>query len=227
MQHVTREEFLELLDLTGGTLDQLQYAGHVALAFGTPMPATPGRYLDCDLVAMATALGLTPSLGRENATAIVSTCWPQWMNAIGRAEADPQHDYYMAVAGVGWDVHNRGPKLFLVTNGTLDEIAQDFRKRPDLIGLYAVNISDIIRRLRARAEATGIDLGKPFFYPAGDPRFDDILTTRIKRELEARTARLKKDRKKAAAARTRSRRQDIEPAERVKNDRYEFGMEAA
>ena len=71
MQSLTRDQFLELLGLTGGAFDQLQHAGHVALAFGTPLPATPGRYLDLDLVAMATNLGLTPSLGRENSTAIV------------------------------------------------------------------------------------------------------------------------------------------------------------
>ena len=29
------------------------------------MPATPGRYLDLDLVAMAINLGLTPSLGQR------------------------------------------------------------------------------------------------------------------------------------------------------------------
>ena len=222
MQHIARDELLELLGMTSGVFDQLQYAGHVALAFGTPMPATPGRYLDCDLVGMATALGLTPSIGRENATAIVSTCWPQWMNAIGRAEADPQQDYFMAVGGIDWDSENKGPKSFLVTNGTLGEIAGDFQNRG--VGNYwGVNISDIIRRLRARAEATGIDLSKPFFYPPGDPRFDEILITRIKREVNSRMARLKKDRKKSAAMRAWMRRQDIDAAERVRGQKYQFG----
>jgi len=72
MLALTRDEFLEILGLTGGAFDQLQHAGHVALAFGTPMPATPGRYVDLDLIAMWINLGLTPSLGRENSTAIVS-----------------------------------------------------------------------------------------------------------------------------------------------------------
>jgi hypothetical protein len=69
--------------LAPSSFDQLQHAGHVALAFGTPMPATPGRYLDLDLVAMAINLGLTPSLGRENSTAIVSGHFPQWACAVG------------------------------------------------------------------------------------------------------------------------------------------------
>ena len=46
MQSLTRDEFLEVLGLTSGAFDQLQHAGHVALAFGTPLPATPGRILD-------------------------------------------------------------------------------------------------------------------------------------------------------------------------------------
>ena len=221
MQHVTREEFLELLGITSGTFDQLQYAGHVALAFGTPMPATPGRYLDVDAVGLAVSLALTPSLGRENATAIVSRCWPQWMSAVGRAETDPSRDYYVAIGGIGWDSENKGAKSFLVTNGTLGENADDFQNRG--VGNYwGVNISDIIRRLRTRAEATGIDLSKPFFYPPGDPRFDEILTTRIRRELESRMARLKKDKKKSAAVKVRSRRQDIATA---KNERYDFGLQ--
>ena len=75
MQHLSRNEFLQALGMTGGAFDQLQHAGHVALAFGTPMPATPGRYLDVDLVAMAINLGITPSLGREISTAIVAGCF--------------------------------------------------------------------------------------------------------------------------------------------------------
>jgi hypothetical protein len=62
---LTRDEFLELLGLTSGTFDQAQHSGHVALAFGTTLPARPGRYLDFDLVAMAINLGLTPSIGRK------------------------------------------------------------------------------------------------------------------------------------------------------------------
>src|SRR6516225_4887038 len=102
MQSLTREEFLELVALTGGAFDQLQHAGHVALAFGVPLPATPGRYLDLDLVAMATNLGLAQSLGRRISTAIVAAFFHQWASAVGHAEADPTQDFFMGVGGVGW-----------------------------------------------------------------------------------------------------------------------------
>ncbi len=223
MQSLTREEFLEILGLTGGTFDQLQHAGHVALAFGTPLPSTPGRYLDLDLVAMAINLGLTQSLGREISTAIVAGFFYQWASAVGHAEADPKQDYFMAVGGVDWDATKKSPKLLLVTNGTVDQIAQDFRNMTGLVGFFTVNISDIIRRLRTRAHEAGIDLSRTFFFPPYDPRFNEILT-RVKRERDARIARLKRDKKKFAAAKARDRRQDIVAVPRVKDMNYQLAM---
>jgi hypothetical protein len=224
MQYLSRDEFLEVLGLTGGAFDQLQHAGHVALAFGTPMPATPGRYLDLDLPAMAINLGLTPSLGRENSTAIVSGYFHQWASAVGHAEADPRQDFFIAVGGVGWDAAKKSPKLLLVTNGTVDQIAQDFRDTTDLVGFFTVNISDIIRRLRARAHAAGIDLSRPFFFAPEDPRFDQILT-QVRRERDARIARLRRDKKKFAATKARNRRQDIAALPRVRDANYARAMQ--
>jgi hypothetical protein len=148
MQTLTRNEFLELLNLSSGTFDQLRHAGHVALAFGVPLPAMPGRYLDLDLVAMAVNLGLAQSLGREIATTIVAGFFHQWASAVGHAEADPARDYFMAVAGIGWDEANKGPKYLVLTNGRMDEIHKDFQGTKDLVGYFTVNISDIIARLR-------------------------------------------------------------------------------
>jgi hypothetical protein len=61
MRSLTRDQFLKILGLTSGAFDAQQRAGHVALAFRTPIPATPGRYFDLDLVAMVIAAGLTPT----------------------------------------------------------------------------------------------------------------------------------------------------------------------
>ena len=224
MQSLTRDQFLEVLELTGGAFDQLQHAGHVALAFGTPLPATPGRYLDLDLVAMAINLGLTQSLGREISTAIVGGYFHQWASAVGHAEADPNQNFFMTIGLVGWDAAKKSAKLLLVTHGTLDEIAGDFRDTKDLVGLCTVNISDIIRRLRARAHAAGIDLRRPFFFPPDDHRFDEILT-QVRRERDAQIARLRRHKKKFAATKGRARRQDIIALPRVKNVNYPLAMQ--
>jgi hypothetical protein len=224
MQSLTREQFLELLGLTGGAFDQLQHAGHVSLAFATPLPAAPGRYLDLDLVAMAINLGLTPTLGRGNATSIVAACFAQWVSAVGHAEADAIQDFFLAVGGAGWDATKKSPKLLLVTHGTLDQIAADFREAKDLVGFFTVNVSDIIRRLRGHARQTGIDLDRPFFFAPTDPRFDQILK-QVERERDARIARLRRDKKKLAAAEKRIRRNDIVSVPRVRNAAYPIALQ--
>jgi hypothetical protein len=219
MQSLTRDEFLEVLELTGGAFDQLQHAGHVALAFGTPMPATPGRYLDLDLVATAINFGLSRSVRWDISTAIVAGYFHQWASAVGHAEADPNQDFFLAVGGVGWDEAKKGAKLLVVTNGTLDEINNDFRGIKDLVGFFNINISDIIRRLRAKAQAFGIDLTRPFFFPPDDPRFHQILN-QVKRERDARIARLRRDKKKFAVAKQQRRRENIAELPRVKDLNY-------
>jgi hypothetical protein len=219
MQTLTRDEFLQLLGLSGGAFDQLQHGDHVALAFGTPLPAKPGRYLDLDLVAMAINLGLTPSLGREASTAIVAGFFHQWASAVGHAEASPAYDFFLAVGGIGKNAAKKGPALLLVTHGTLNEIAEDFRDTKDVIGFFTVNISDIIRRLRAKARTIGIDLSRPFFFPPNDARFDEILL-QVKRERDARISRFRRNKKKFAATTRRIRRQDITAAPRVRSVSY-------
>jgi hypothetical protein len=87
MRSLTRDQFLKIFGLTSGAFDAQQRAGHVALAFGSPFPATPGRYLDLDLVAMAIAAGVSHTLGRQAATAIVLGFFNQWVSAVGHASA--------------------------------------------------------------------------------------------------------------------------------------------
>jgi hypothetical protein len=224
MQHLSRNEFLEVLGISGPTFDQLQHTGHAALAFGTPMPSTPGRYLDLDLVAMAMHLCLAPTIGRENSTAIVLGFFHKWAFVVGHAEADLTQDFFVAVAGCGWDNAKKKPKTLWVTNGTMDQITEDFRGKTDLVAYFNINISGIIRRLRAKAAAAGVDLTRPFFFPPDDPRFKEILT-RVKREHDARIARLRGDKKKYAAAKARSRRQDIVAAPRVKDIHYQLAVQ--
>ena len=61
----------------------------------------PGRYFDLDLVGMAIATGLAPTLGRQTATAIVLGFFNQWVAAVGHAEADAAQNYFFAMGAVG------------------------------------------------------------------------------------------------------------------------------
>jgi hypothetical protein len=131
----------------------------------------------------------------------------------------------MAVGAVGWDDAKKRPKLLVVTNGTVAQIAEDFGITQDLVGYFSINVSDIIRRLRVRAQAAGVDLGRPFFFSPNDPRFAEILT-QVKRERDARVARLRRDKRKFAAVKARGRRQDIMSVPRLKNVDYPLEMVA-
>jgi len=146
------------------------------------------------------------------------------LQASEAVKAEPSQDFFMAVGGVGWDASKKSPKLLLVTNGTLDDITQDFLVTQDVVGFFTVNISDIIRRLRARALTAGIDLSRPFFFPPDDPRFNEILT-RVRRERDARIARLRRNKKKFAAAKAWDRRKDIVAAPRVKDITYQLATQ--
>jgi hypothetical protein len=188
-------------------------AGHVALAFGTPIPATPGRYFDLDLVAMAIALALAPTLGRQTATTIVLGFFNQWLAAVGHADADSGQNYFFAMGAVGSDNHERRPREIWVTNGTMEQIMSDLR---DASSVIAVNITDIITRLRAKARTAGVDLSQPFFFPPEHERFSQIITE-FKQEREARIARLQRSKKKLRRHKALMSRQDIKAVARLRD----------
>ena len=213
MRSLTRDQFLRIVGLTSGAFDAQQRAGHVALAFGTPIPATPGRYFDLDLVAMAIALGLTPTLGRQAATTIVLGFFNQWVSAVGHADTDATQNYFFAMGLVGRNNNERRPREIWVTNGTIEQIMSDLR---DASSVIAVNLTDITARLRARAGAAGIDLSQPFFFPPEHERFSQIITE-FKQEREARIARLRRDKNKLRRHRTRVSPQDIKAVARLRD----------
>jgi hypothetical protein len=216
MRSMTRNQFLKIFGLSSGAFDAQQRAGHVALAFGTPIPATPGRYFDLDLVAVAIAAGLAPTLGRQAATTIVLGFFNQWVSAVGEADADTTQNYFFAMGLVGRDNDERRPREIWVTNGTIEQIMSDLR---DASSVIAVNITDIIARLRAKARVAGVDLSQPFFFPPKNERFSQIITE-FTQEREARIARLRRDKKKFRrhqALMDLMDRQDIKPVTRLEN----------
>lgn len=212
MRSLSRDQFLKIFGLASGAFDAQQRAGHVALAFGTPIPATPGRYFDLDLVAMAIAAGLAPTFGRQTATTIVLGFFNQWVAAVGHADANSAQNYFFAMGAVGWDESERRPREILVTHGTQDQIMSDLH---DASSVIAVNITDIIARLRAKARTAGIDLSQPFFFPPEHERFSQVITEFIQ-EREARVARLRQSKKKNRRHQQLMNRQDIRAAPRLK-----------
>jgi hypothetical protein len=213
MRSLTRDQFLKIFGITSGALDAQQRAGYVALAFGTPTPATPGRYLDLDLVAMAIAAATAPSVGRPAATAIVLGFFNQWVSAVGHADADRTQNFFFALGLFFQDSDKGRPREILVTNGTIEQISSDLHGASRVM---AINISDILARLRAKARETGIDLSQPFFFPPEHERFSQIITE-FKQEFDARIARLRRNKKKLRQQEALVRRQNINSVPRLRN----------
>jgi hypothetical protein len=187
MRSLTRDQLLKIFGLTSGAFDAQQRAGHVALAFGTPIPAMPGRYFDLDLVGMAIAAGLAPTFGRQTATAIVLGFFNQWVAAVGHADANTARNSFFALGGMGADERNRR-----LTSGAHEEVMSDLHGASVVM---AVNITDILARLRVKAAAAGIDLSQPFFFPPDHPRYFQIIAE-FEQERDECIARLRRSKPK-------------------------------
>jgi hypothetical protein len=212
MKSLTREQFLGILGLSAGNFDVLQSQSRVALAFGSPLPATPGRYLDLDLVAMALVLAMTGSIRREDACTIVLAFFDTWVRAVGRADADPAQDQFFAVGQVR-DKSGRHVVEMLIAAGTHSEIVDKLRGH-GVSAVMSLNVSDNMRRIRAKAQAIGVDLSGAFYFPPDDPRHEAIANL-VADERDQRLARLRADRKKFAKHKARLRRQDLRSVERT------------
>jgi hypothetical protein len=207
---LTREQLLTIFGLSSGAFDAQQRAGHVALAFGTPSPATPGRYCDLDLAALAIGEALAPTFGRQIATTIVLGFFNQWLGAVSEADADPARDWFFAIGGFGWGDEKKGFRELLVTHGTNEQILSDLG---GVRAVLAVNVTQILARLRDKARAAGIDLSQAFFFPPGHQRYDQAIAEFLQ-ERASRIARVRRTKKKSRHSQATSRL-NIKAVERI------------
>lgn len=222
MRFLSREQFLALLKLDEPNYDAMQRKGQAALAFGAPLPGAPGRYHDLDLVAMALVLGMAPTVPRETAATIVLGFFNQWVAAVARAEVDPGTDYFFALGLMGGDVAERRQDEIHITHGTRDAIMADL---PGARSIMAMNVTDILARLRANARDLDIDLSQPFFFSPDHPRFSQIIDE-FKQMRHEQIARFRRARKKFRAHQLRMRQQQITPAPRIAADADRAGAGA-
>jgi hypothetical protein len=82
---------------------------------------------------------------------------------VGHVDADPTRDYFFAIGCFGWDDRKKRFSEIQVTVGVTERIMSDLSGASSVI---AVNITDIVTRLRTKARAAGIDLSNhSFFFP--------------------------------------------------------------
>jgi hypothetical protein len=114
---------------------------------------------------------------------------------------------------VGRANDERRPREIWVTNGTIEQIMSDLR---DASSVMAINITDIIARLRAKARVAGIDLSQPFFFPPEHERYSQIITE-FEQERKARIVRLQRDKTKLRRQEALLKDQAIKPVARVRD----------
>jgi hypothetical protein len=101
----------------------------------------------------------------------------------------------------------------VVTHGNSEQIMPDLR---DAGLVIALNITDIIARLRDKGRSAGIDLSQPFFFPRNHERYLQI-SSEFGAEREARLARLRRDKKKWRHYNAFVSREDVKLATRLRD----------
>ena len=176
MQTINLLIFIACCGFSELTFRQLAFKNHVALAFGVPVPSADGVYLPLDAVAMRLMGELSLVIGRDAATAIILTHFDIWADAVGRAEVEGADDVerYMylcvAVADAGFGKDGE----FIITSGTRDELYKDFEGVP-ITKAVTASITGIIKDIRARAGAKGVELDQMFFWPPDHPEFAKLV----------------------------------------------------
>jgi hypothetical protein len=130
--------------------------------------------------------------------------------AVGQADADPARDYFFAIGGFGWGDDRKRFRELLVTHGASEQIMSDLRGARSVI---AVNITQILVRLRDKARAAGTDLSQPFFFPPEHERYSQIIAE-FQQERQARVARLRRTNKETRHPQAMSRH-NIRAVERL------------
>ena len=108
----------------------------------------------------------------------------------------------------------RSRRRRVVTNGTIEQITSDLH---DASSVMAINITDILARLRAKAREAGIDLSQPFFFPREHERYSQIITE-YEREQQARLERLRRNKKKLRRQEALISGQNIKPVARLSDN---------
>ena len=130
----------------------------------------------------------------------------------------------MAVGGVGWDAAKKSPNFYWLRMEQWIRSPRISETRRIWLAFSPSTLatsSDGSARVPTRPAS--ISAGHSFFRPM-ILDFDQILT-QVRRERDARIARLRRDKKKFAAAKGRARRQDITALPRVKDVNYPLAMQ--
>ncbi len=172
-------KFYAIAETNRSTFASLVSRGEGALAFGVGAPLAGGHFVAADAAVVLMAYELHPAFGRKYASTILRGHADKVLWCLGKADTTSEPVFF-GVAEYG-DVQIKhtssrafrdqlrvGPLVFSEFKGFGPAIQQ-----PERVTL--INVSNIVRRVRANGKREGIDLSAPFFPPPGDAVADKII----------------------------------------------------
>ena len=163
----------------------------LVFAFGTaPTDLPGGRYFDVDAAVTRIGMDLAPGLGQGTAMNLVRLAGAAALNAIAWADYTETTVYFGVAEGI-----IDGSKCFQVASGAFDQFESLLRVVRNSKGREAptaritmVNVTEVLRQVRANAAAAGLDLGDPFLPPPDSVAFAELLSAGRKMDDERLTA---------------------------------------
>lgn len=165
-------------------LQSLRRRNQIGLAFGRGVAAASLSYVAADTVGMILAATLGRSHGQTMAAQIVRLRFDAWGHVVAEADARPERDAFLVVVDLERNT-DRAAAHFVAgaTDVTSPEaLAADIvRNMPAARGFTAtrvisVNISRLMRFIRAQGVRHGIDLSHAFLPPPDSDTFRDLMS---------------------------------------------------
>lgn len=194
MRAIGLNDYLAITGLKRGTFDARQTLKEMPFAFGLARRLAGGVMLDLDCICFFIGEALTPVLSREHAATIIRAFADDVLEAVGRADAEPDETWFLNAVefGPGYGQITRDNDRQMIFGATTAEhFAETFRKNPknpkakQITRITWVNVTHILADLRIRAAKHGFDWSAAaFFPPPDDPMAAKIIkTARKEREL--------------------------------------------
>ena len=193
MHQLRWKQYCQAVGLTPARFRNLAYGDDknpLVFAFGeTPADMPKGRYFDIDAAVARIGIDLAPGIGQSEAMNIVRISGAAALNAIAWADYTETTIFFGVAEG-----EINGKKCFRVASGAFDQFdglmmtnnAAGEEVAPTRIVL--VNVTEVLRQVRANAAAAGLDLSDPFLPSPDSVAFAELLSAGRKMDDERLTA---------------------------------------
>jgi hypothetical protein len=188
MRSLSTQQFYAAAGTNAGTFGARTNRQETALAFGIERRLAGGKLLDLDAAAMILVDELTPAFGRRYAATIVRAHSDTWLKGVGRADTMTEPMYFLVaeygepIKGATHAIRN-SMRVAVATFGEFKDYNDPKAHFPARVTM--VNISNVLKRVRANAAKVGVDLSGPFFPPPTDPLAKELIATAKKQREKA------------------------------------------